>query len=277
MDPSASSTTSSLVAEDTILPPAASLIPGHRERGTRGYQHALPEVPRVWALILEGRRYIEMDEGVVTVAQIQWLLMENQAAGLRVVLDLCNLDLLKPQDPERNDTEVPSGLSGSIQYALRYWLEQEVAGFGICDIDPVYSEQNLKEWRVVVQEFSSEDDESIVMMRQIGESLPALNGSSTSLNSSLSQSSILDFFHSLSHSRSREEVLLFSIFTFLPFNTSSVPLSFSTSYPSQSSPPVLAFLRSWGCVHFLVVLNLWPVAQSLKQAWTSSLHLLDGL
>lgn len=35
-------------------------------------------------------------------------------------------------------------------------------------------------------------------------------------------------------------------------NTASIPFSSSTFYPAMPSPPILAFLRSWGCVHFLV-------------------------
>jgi len=73
-------------------------------------------------------------------------------------------------------------------------------------------------------------------------------------------------FTTLSHSKAREEALLYGSFTFLPFNTSS---NFSSSSPS--SPPILAFLRSWGCVEFLVLLNVGPEPHSLDPAWASSL------
>ncbi|MEQ2209854.1 hypothetical protein XENOCAPTIV_004832 [Xenoophorus captivus] len=77
--------------------------------------------------------------------------------------------------------------------------------------------------------------------------------------------------NALIHSKSREEALLYGRLTFLPFNTTnSFSLSpFSNS--SVSSPPVLAFLRSWGCVQFLVLLNVWPEPLSLDPAWTPSL------
>ncbi|MEQ2178500.1 hypothetical protein GOODEAATRI_014671, partial [Goodea atripinnis] len=78
-------------------------------------------------------------------------------------------------------------------------------------------------------------------------------------------------FSTLIHSKSREEALLYGRLTFLLFNTTnSFSLSpFSNS--SVSSPPVLAFLRSWGCVQFLVLLNVWPEPLSLDPAWTPSL------
>lgn len=76
-------------------------------------------------------------------------------------------------------------------------------------------------------------------------------------------------FTSLSHSRAREEALLFGNFKFLPFNSSTnSSLLFPTPPPS---PPVLAFLRSWGCVHFLVLLNVGPTRHTLNPDWAPSL------
>uniref|UniRef100_A0A3P8SUK7 Si:dkey-202g17.3 n=1 Tax=Amphiprion percula TaxID=161767 RepID=A0A3P8SUK7_AMPPE len=78
-------------------------------------------------------------------------------------------------------------------------------------------------------------------------------------------------FTSLSRSRSREEALLYGSFTFLPFNTSSSSSSSNSTFSSPSSPPVLAFLRSWGCVHFLVLLNIGPEVHPLDPNWASNL------
>lgn len=78
----------------------------------------------------------------------------------------------------------------------------------------------------------------------------------------------LQLFSSLSFSKAREEALQYGSFTFLPFNTSS---SSNSSLSSPLSPPILAFLRSWGCVHFLVLLNFGFQPQSLDPAWASSL------
>ncbi|XP_062241094.1 amino acid transporter heavy chain SLC3A2 [Platichthys flesus] len=81
-------------------------------------------------------------------------------------------------------------------------------------------------------------------------------------------------FTSLSSSRAREEALLYGSFTFLPFNTSTNSFSSSSSnstLASPSSPTTLAFLRSWGCVHFLVLLNLGPEIHALDPAWAPSL------
>lgn len=78
-------------------------------------------------------------------------------------------------------------------------------------------------------------------------------------------------FTSLSHSRAREEALLFGSFKFLPYN-SSTNSSLLSPTPAPS-PPVLAFLRSWGCVHFLVLLNVGPTPHALNPSWASSLPL----
>lgn len=78
-------------------------------------------------------------------------------------------------------------------------------------------------------------------------------------------------FSTLSHSKSREEALLFGSLSFLPFNTTTNFSSSSLSNSSVSSPPILAFLRSWGCVQFLVLLNVWPEPQSLDPSWAASL------
>lgn len=77
-------------------------------------------------------------------------------------------------------------------------------------------------------------------------------------------------FTSLSHSRAREEALLYGSFTFLPFN-SSTNSSSNFTLASPPSPPMLAFLRSWGCVHFLVLLNVGPDLHALDPAWAPSL------
>lgn len=67
-------------------------------------------------------------------------------------------------------------------------------------------------------------------------------------------------FTTLRRSKDTEEALLYGTFTFLSFNTSN-----------SSSPPILAFLRSWGCVHFLVLLNVGPEPHTLDPAWAASL------
>ncbi|KAM4627541.1 amino acid transporter heavy chain SLC3A2 [Polymixia lowei] len=275
-------------------------------------------------------------------------------SGLKVVLDLCELSLFGPQNPAGNDTDdVPPEFPGTMQYALRFWLEQGVAGFAICDTDAAYSEKTLLQWRVVIQEFSREEEERIVVVKQTGDFLPALNTSSF-INGTLvdvvmrsilppthhilsaeevavaiethlqitkrdiwpswmvggkasnglqklllmlmmtlpgspavqygeeishvqimdqekAKHSALALFTSLSHSRAREEALLYGSFTFLPFTTTSLSSSNSTLATPSSPPPILAFLRSWGCVHFLVVLNIGPEPHVLDPAWAPSL------
>lgn len=64
-------------------------------------------------------------------------------------------------------------------------------------------------------------------------------------------------FHSLNCTRSQEQALLYSTFTFL---------SFSTSVMSTA----MSFLCSWGCVHFLVLFNLGSESHALDSNWILS-------
>lgn len=262
-------------------------------------------------------------------------------ADLKIVLDLCELDLLGPQD-------VGGNLSAATQRALHFWLEHGVSGFVICDTDAAYSEKTLLEWRGVFGEFSSHEEERIVVVNQTADVLRPLNGSgqinitlvdviirsilphshhrlSTQEVASAIQTNLqtrgddiwlswtvagktsdemrklllvlmmtlpgsptiqddnemmetkdkgkknratIQLFSSLSFSRAREEALQCGSFTFLPFNTS---LSSNSSCSPPICPPILAFLRSWGCVHFLVLLNVGPEPHTLDPAWASSL------
>nr|XP_019943968.1 PREDICTED: 4F2 cell-surface antigen heavy chain-like [Paralichthys olivaceus] len=331
----------------------------------------------IGALILEGLFHKEAsplnvtatDGSLGTLPQIQHLLIESNKAGLKVVLDFCKVDLYGAGNK-------PPNLSATVENSLRFWLEQGVAGFAICDTDAAYSEKILLEWRGVLRQFSTkEEEERIVVVKQTQDILPALNNSdqrnttlvdvvmrsilplslqplsaqevahaiethlltkeedtwpswtiggeashelknlllvlmmtlpgsptvkydedidqtqNTSLNIGSSQGqknepsdthtdkekarrAAVALFTSLSHSRAREEALLYGSFTFLPFNTSinsSSSSSSNSTLASPSSPTILAFLRSWGCVHFLVLLNLGPEIHGLDPAWAPSL------
>ncbi|XP_037534112.1 4F2 cell-surface antigen heavy chain [Nematolebias whitei] len=274
-------------------------------------------------------------ENLEALAQIQHLLTECKELDLRVVLDLCNVNLSELQEETGN-----SNHSAAEKHALRFWLEQGVAGFVICDTDAVYSVETLLEWRGVLDEFSPYHNERILVVKQTTDVLHPLNVStygnitlinvvmravlpksrhllsaaevaealetrvqlkreaawpSWSVEGEASQDlqqillvlvmtlpgspafqsqetteqtqderthrSAVTLFTTLSRSKNREEALLYGNFTFLSFNTSS----------NASSPLVLAFLRSWGCVHFLVLLNLGPEPHPLDSAWTQSL------
>ncbi|XP_040902165.1 4F2 cell-surface antigen heavy chain isoform X2 [Toxotes jaculatrix] len=346
--------------------------------GSKGINVLCEELPYfrslgIGALILEGLFDKEASSENLTVTgeslsmspQIQHLLAECNKAGLKVVLDFCELDL----DVAGNR---PSNLSDTAQHVLQFWLEQGVAGFAICDTDAAYSEKTLLVWRGVLKEFSSQQDERIVVVKQTTtDILPPLSTSSQ-INNTLvdvvmrsilpsshhllsaqevadaiethlqtrekdiwpswtvggkashdlkklllvltmtlpgspavqydeeidqtqnasvnvgslrgeenepshahtdtekAKRSAVALFTSLSHSRAREEALLYGSFTFLPFNTSTNSSSNST-LTSPSSPTILAFLRSWGCVHFLVLLNIGPELHALDPAWASSL------
>ncbi|XP_047450334.1 4F2 cell-surface antigen heavy chain isoform X3 [Mugil cephalus] len=304
-----------------------------------------------------------------TLAQIKHLLTESSKADLKVLLDFCDLNLLGHPTVSGN-TDEPSNASAVVQYAVRFWLEQGVAGFAICDTDVAYSEKTLLEWRGVFKEFGSEDDESrIVVVKQTADALrPLIHSSQVNVSlvdvimrpilpyshHVLSAQEVADaiethlqapeediwpswtvggkasrdlkslllvlmmtlpgtptvqydedidqtqnaslkvgplqsmtgeaadtrgdeekrkrlaasLFTTLSHSRAREEALLCGTFTFLPFNSSS---NMSSSNSTHSSPPILAFLRSWGCVHFLILLNVGPECHALDPAWAPSL------
>ncbi|XP_029302460.1 4F2 cell-surface antigen heavy chain isoform X2 [Cottoperca gobio] len=328
----------------------------------------------IGALILEGLfdkkasplRFNATGERIGTLPQIQHLFAECNKEGIKVVLNICEVDLLGPRDEAGNADET-SNLSAI--HTLRFWLEQGAAGFAICDTDPVYSEKTLLEWKDVFKEFSSEEEERIIVVKQTSDVLPPLKISSQSnvtlvdvvlrsiLPSSqhpLSAKEVADaiethlqtredswhywtvggkaphdlknlllvlmmtlpgspvvqydedidqtqnaslkvntnkltdidpdegrkkkkhrlalaLFTALSRSRAREEALLFGNFTFLPFNSSTNSSSSNSTLPSPSSPPILAFLRSWGCVHFLILLNAGPELHALDPAWAPSL------
>ncbi|KAM9812940.1 amino acid transporter heavy chain SLC3A2 isoform 2-T3 [Syngnathus typhle] len=263
------------------------------------------------ALILRGlfepSNATDSGERSGTLTQVQHLLGESDKAGLKVVLDVCDVQLFGG----REGAETQDGWDAT-QNALRFWLGQGVGGFVICDTDGAYSEKSLLLWRGVLEEFRKEDEERIVVVKQMRERLPPLRVSSQQVNGTLvdvvlrsvlpasprplsagqvaqaiethlqapedtwlgwmdkfkSRRSTVALFRSLSHNRAREEALVFGSFTFLPFNAS---FSNATLSSATSSPPLLAFLRSWGCVHFLVLLNAGSGPHSLDPAWAPHL------
>ncbi|XP_074535720.1 amino acid transporter heavy chain SLC3A2 isoform X2 [Halichoeres trimaculatus] len=296
--------------------------------------------------------------GVGTLPQIQHLVAESNKAGVKVVLDFCKVDLIGPQDEATNL---------STTHGLRFWVQQGVAGFAICDTDAAYSEKTLLEWRGVLREFSSQEEERVIVVKQTKDTLPPLNNSTLvdvvvrsilpPSNQVLTAQEVADaieknlqtkediwpswtiggkvspdleklllvlmmtlpgspavqydkdldprqnvslkvspppgenntpsdshsdkekkkkhlavaLFTSLSHSRAREEALLYGSFTFLPFNSSSNAVSSDFSSDSPPTPPLLAYLRSWGCVHFLIILNVGPESRVLDPAWDTKL------
>lgn len=302
-----------------------------------------------------------LNDSLATVPQLQHLLRESSKSGLRVVLDLCDLTLTssRPEVSEVNPTSVSLEPLAAVQRALKSWLESGVAGFMICDTDPAYSEQTLTEWRLVLKEFSKEDDDRIVMLKQTGElhnstgsfndslvevvmrailppaqhilsvpevaetvearllasegtiwpswrvggrtsgdlqkillvlmmtlpGTPALqygeeisNTKNVLMNATMPQNEdvpssnaererrlALALFRSLSVAKAREEALLSGTFTMLSFNASSAAAN------STLHPPILGFLRSWGCVQFLVLLNIGPEPHPLDPHWARSL------
>ncbi|XP_042342988.1 4F2 cell-surface antigen heavy chain [Plectropomus leopardus] len=359
------------------------LLPERQAEGSEGLKALCEELPYlrslgIGALILEGLfdkkasplKLNATGERFGTLPQIQHLLAESTKAGLKVVLDVCELDLLGPEEVA-GSADVTPNLSATEHYALRFWLEQGAAGFVICDTDAAYSEKTLLEWKGVFKDFSSEEEERIVVVKQTRDILPPLENSSqrnstlvdvvmrsilppsqyplsakevadaiethlqredediwpgwtvggkaspdlknlllvltmtlpgspavqydedidqivsvkdssshedtdetsdTQADKEKRRRSAVALFTSLSHSRAREEALLFGSFTFLPFNSSTNSSSSSNStLPSHSSPPILAFLRSWGCVHFLILLNVGPEPHALDPAWAPSL------
>lgn len=321
----------------------------------------------IGALILEGLfvkdvsplNLTAIGERLKTLAQIQHLLAECSKAGLKVVLDFCELNLWGPQDAEGTSNQ-------SAAHALRFWLEQGVAGFAICDTDAAYSEKTLMEWRGVFKEFSSQEEERIVVVKQkqdvllplnnvtlvdvvmksilpssphflsakevadaietrlqtrkediwpswtvggkasqnlkklllvlmmtlpgsptvqydkdldqtqnvsldTSSSYQVINGSDTHTDAEKTKRLAVALFTSLSRSRAREEALLYGSFTFLPFNSTTNSSSTNSTLASPSPLPILAFLRSWGCVHFLILLNVGPGFHALDPAWAPSL------
>ncbi|XP_016408305.1 4F2 cell-surface antigen heavy chain-like [Sinocyclocheilus rhinocerous] len=296
----------------------------------------------VRAVILEGLfqhdisppNLTEIDQSLGTLPQFTQLITESRKAGVRAILDLCELDLFEQESG--NGTDVWSSPSEYIQYSLRHWLEHGVSGFGICDTDATLSAKTLMECSVLMQKLNSQDDESILMVRQTGNTLPELNVSMVNgslvelvvkslipppLHHSLFPAEVaeameaslqmpqghwpswtisggvqwelerailvlimtlpgtpifrygdevnpvqdldqlnqpLALFHSLSQSRAREETLSFNA-------------SMSSSGFNSTVTPPLAFLRSWGCVHFLVLFNLGSEPHTLDPDWAPCL------
>ncbi|XP_075956883.1 amino acid transporter heavy chain SLC3A2 [Anarhichas minor] len=335
------------------------LLTEERADGSGGINALCKQLPYlrslgIGALILEGpfdKKASPLNSNATgkrfgTLPQIQHLLAESHKAALKVVFDVCELDLLGPQDVAGN-ADKTSNLSATVHHALRFWLEQGAAGFAICDTDAAYSETTLLEWKGVLKEFSSEEKERIVVVKQTKDVLLPLKsfgqgnvtlvdvvmrsilpssqhilsakevavsiethlqtreedvwpswtvGGKASLNlkklllvlvMTLPGTPVVRYgedidqaqhkekrplasalFSTLSHSRAREEALLFGSFTFLPFNSST---DNSSSASNSTLPPILAFLRSWGCVHFLILLNVGPEPHALDPAWAPSL------
>ncbi|XP_062873422.1 amino acid transporter heavy chain SLC3A2 [Trichomycterus rosablanca] len=126
----------------------------------------------------------QIDPRLGTLPQTQQLITDSHQAGVKIILDLCEIDL--PGGPVFNNaTEMPSNASIYSQDSLRYWLEHGVSGFEICNADAAFFEKTLKGWRELINEYSNETNERIVMVRQMGNSFLALNMSDTVLNSSL--------------------------------------------------------------------------------------------
>ncbi|KAL2096362.1 hypothetical protein ACEWY4_008510 [Coilia grayii] len=315
----------------------------------------------VGAVILEGvipktisaSNLTEVSHNLGSMPQFQKLIAESNREGIKILLDLCDLEVINDKESE-NSTEDLSDSSGYIQYSLKYWLEQGISGFAICDTDAAYSETTMEVWRALLQEYSEKDNERILVVRETSDSFVVANASNGVVNGSLVQltersllppsahplpvpevaraleeslqarhtdwsswtvggpvlpelqriimvllmtlpgtpvvsdgeevspaqnttvnaigdeiyiqdegkkwRSAIALFQSLSRTRSREEALLFGEFSFLPFNDSS----------SSATPP-LAFLRSWGCVHFLVLFNLGSEPHPLSPNWAPRL------
>ncbi|XP_059187543.1 4F2 cell-surface antigen heavy chain [Centropristis striata] len=163
------------------------LQPGQAE-GSEGINALCEQLPYfrslgIGALILEGlfdKKASPLNlnasgEGFGTIPQIKHLLAESNKAGLKVVLDVCELDLSGPPDGAAETSSL------STTHAVQFWLEQGAAGFSICDTDAAYSEKTLLEWRGVFKAFSSEDEERIVVVKQTKDVLPPLDSSQSNV------------------------------------------------------------------------------------------------
>ncbi|XP_014869470.1 PREDICTED: 4F2 cell-surface antigen heavy chain-like [Poecilia mexicana] len=329
-----------------IQPEPSPHVQDERSGGINAVCERLPYLRSlgVGALILQGvfdkkATPAYLSEALETKAQIQHLLAESNKADLRLVLNICDVNPLGQEEMPGNK---PSNRSDTD--ALRFWLEQGVAGFVICDSDPAYSVETLQEWRRVFEEFNTQQEERILLVEQTSDVLRPLNASAQNLTlvnvvirsilpkseqplsaeevagavetwlqtrqedvwtswtvggevpvelkrlflvllmtlpgspafrygeeidhtwDKESKHSDVALFSTLSHTKSREEALLYGSLTLLPFNATSNFSSSSLSNSSVSPRPVLAFLRSWGCVRFLVLLNVWAEPLSLDPA-----------
>ncbi|KAK1785876.1 hypothetical protein P4O66_003243 [Electrophorus voltai] len=335
----------------------------HKVSGRLPYLRSLG----IGVLILEGLfrhdvtplNLTEIDQNLGTLVQFHQLITDSHNTGVRVILDLCGLNLF-------NRTEFSNQTDAFVyvQNSVRYWLEQGVSGFEICDPDPGYSQKTWRECPELAEACSTEGDDWIVMLRQTGASSPGFSVLETRPNTSLVQVLLSEplvpisthplpaaeltkvtetrlrrlqtnwlswtvdwagagdlkevimvlmmtlpgtaiitcgdeispttnasvylseddktnrdsrqkenqrrwraLFRSLSRTRTHEEALLFGNLTFLPVNSPAVG---SASANSTTIRP-LAYLRSWACAHFLVMLHFGSEPVSLDPDWAPSL------
>ncbi|XP_029699735.1 4F2 cell-surface antigen heavy chain isoform X3 [Takifugu rubripes] len=282
------------------------------------------------ALILQGVfgdalspfRPTPTDKFRASVAQIQHLLTDSNKLGLKVVLDICDVNvtgdadepynrststllewrslLKKFSDEEerilvvRQTGRIRSPINATlVDVVMRSILPSSPQHLSASDVrDAIETHLQTREediwigWtagRKVPQEL--EKLLLVLMMTLPGSPAVQYNGdidqtqsidissSSHGMNETGSppvkaRRSSLALLTSLSNSRSREEALLFGSFFSLPFSSLS-----NSSFNSSSSPPppILAFLRSWSCVQFAVLLNVGPELRAVDPAWASSL------
>ncbi|XP_076833380.1 4F2 cell-surface antigen heavy chain [Brachyhypopomus gauderio] len=300
----------------------------------------------VGVLVLEGLfmqdvsplNLTDTDQNLGTSSQLHQLIADGHQTGVRVILDLCELHIF-------NRTEFSNETDASVYFQnfLRHWLQQGVSGFEVCVPNQAFSEKTLGDWTELVEAFSTEDSEWIMVVKQTGASSPGLRvlESNSSLVDVLLYQPLVStpthpltaaqlahitetwlktpqadwmsltvdgvtavnlkrvilvlmmtlpgtpvitygaeispttdeerrwrvLFRSLSRVRTREEALLFGSFTFLPVNGTSL----SSAPTNSTATPPLAFLRSWGCVHFLVLLNFGSETVVLDPNWAPSL------
>ncbi|XP_059932152.1 4F2 cell-surface antigen heavy chain [Gadus macrocephalus] len=144
-----------------------------------------------------------LNDSLVTGPQVDHLLKESSKAGLRVVLDLCELNFTASTEvSEVNDTSVSPERLSTVQHALKSWLEKGVAGFAICDTDPAYSERTLTEWRRVIRGLNKTCADRIMLVRQTGEEL----NSTRSFNGSLVEVVMRSILPPTHHILSAQEV-----------------------------------------------------------------------
>ncbi|XP_044059947.1 4F2 cell-surface antigen heavy chain isoform X2 [Siniperca chuatsi] len=182
------------------------------------------------------------------------------------LVDVVMKSILPSSHHHLSDKEVANAIETHLQTREDIWPSWTVGGKASRDLKKLLLVLMMTLPGSPAIQYDEGIDKTQNLSLKAGTSQGALNKpSDTHTDKENAKHSAVALFTSLSRSRAREEALLYGTFTFLPFNSSS------NSTLVSPSPPILAFLRSWGCVHFLILLNVGPELHALNPAWAPSL------
>ncbi|KAM8853354.1 amino acid transporter heavy chain SLC3A2 [Synchiropus picturatus] len=202
------------------------------------------------------------EERIIVLKQTTDVLPSFNVSGQNNVslVDIVMRSLLPSSPKLLSGNEVAAAIGSHLQKAEDGWPSWTVGGHASNDLNKLLLVLTMTLPGSPAVQYDEETERRQNYSINVGSSPKESNGTMSNTDQNKDLSSVL--FTSLSHTRAREEALQYGTFTFLPF---------SSGNSSLSSPPILAFLRSWGCVHFLVLLNVGPHLNPLDPVLASSL------